>query len=197
MTWTRLSDNYFDRPESLTLSRSAVLLDIEGMVWSNRLLTNGRVPKNALGRLTSSTDPAADVAELVDAGIWTETDDAYMIDWSDQEDAERVIERRSFNADRQRKYRERGEKHARGDHSDCTASCPSSPRNASRNGSRNGSDNATVTATRPDPTRPQGRGGQGHGADARSAGAPRAPRPKSETPRGFSFSVSEAPDGTA
>src|ERR1035437_4069807 len=41
MTWTKLSDDHFDHEEIFTLSRSAVLLNIEATVWCNRLGNDG------------------------------------------------------------------------------------------------------------------------------------------------------------
>lgn len=184
MTWTRLSDDFADSPAMLSASRSARLLHVEALVWCNKHLTDGFVPVAAVRRLTDSEDLEGDTAELVAAGLWT-WDDGWRIDWADQESAERVKERMSSNAERQRRYRERGEKHARGDHSECTSSCPRSSRNASRNDERGSS----VTATRPDPARPPGRDGRGTGAAAPSAGAPGAARQQSESPRAFTFTM--------
>lgn len=186
MTWTRLPDDFADSPAMLSASRSARLLHVEALVWCNKHLTDGFVPAAAVRRLTDSEDLASDTAELVAAGLWT-WEDGWRIDWADQERAERVKERKSFNAERQRKYRERGEKHARGDHSECTSSCPKASRNASRNDERAPS----VTATRPVPSRPLGRDEKGTGAAAPSAGAPGAARRQSDRPAGFTFSMPE------
>lgn len=89
MTWTRLSDDFTDRPEMLEVSRSARLLHVEAMVWCNRMLTNGRVPAAAIPRITDAEDIGARIDELIDAGLWDALDDStWQLDWSDQESSE-------------------------------------------------------------------------------------------------------------
>src|SRR5690348_11247847 len=107
MTYARLSDDHFDREKVIGLSRSAALLDVEGLVYCNRLLTDGRLPANALRRVTNSPDPVADAAELVKAGVWTVTDGGWLLDWTHQRTAEKVIEERVANAARKQAYDER------------------------------------------------------------------------------------------
>jgi hypothetical protein len=120
MTWTRLSDDFTDRPQLLQVSRSARLLHIEAMVWSNRLLTDGRIPSAALRRMTDAEDLAELVEELASAGIWEATDDGqWELDWKDQESAAEVKGRRDYRQETQKRYRERHSKHERGDHSMC------------------------------------------------------------------------------
>lgn len=177
MTWTRLSDDWADREDLLMVSRSARLLDVEAKVWCNKRLRDGALPRHMLNRITDSDNPAADADELVAAGVWTQTDDGWQLDWTDQESAERVKERREFNANRQRAFRERGERHSRGDHSLCTEKCPH--RDVSGGGSRNalgnGARNATVTSPPPlplpSPSRPKDKG-QGERAGRTADAAP-------------------------
>ncbi|ACZ31088.1 hypothetical protein Xcel_2070 [Xylanimonas cellulosilytica DSM 15894] len=195
MTWTRLPDDFNDRPTMLTVSRSARLLHVEALTYCNRLLTDGLLPRAMLVRITDSPDPAADAAELVAAGLWSQVATGWLLDWADQESAERVRERLAFNAARQQRYRERGERHARGDHSICTDRCPARAGNASRNGVRDGSVTASVTATRSVPFRPLGRNGEGTGAGAPSAGAPGAPRQEKKKPAGL-LHEEHRPDGS-
>src|SRR4051794_14792508 len=95
MTWTRLSDDFMDRPVVLGLSRSARLLHIEALVWCNGQLTNGSLPVAALRRISDSEDLATDVAQLAEAGLWIrESERTWQVDWSDQEPAEKVESRR-------------------------------------------------------------------------------------------------------
>lgn len=174
MTWTRLPDDFTDRPAFLRLSRSARLLHVEALVWCNRLLTNGELPTHVLRRVTDSDDVDRDVADLAEAGLWMRMDDAtWQVDWSDQEKAEVVEQRREDNAARQRRYNERQRRHARGDHSMCHPShCPALRRNTSGDASGNTSDDADPT--RPDPSRPKGRDGSEvrEGGSATSDGSP-------------------------
>ena len=126
MTWTSLSDDHFDRAEIFALSRSAALLDIEAKVWCNRLGNDGHVPAAQLGRLTTSTDPESDVAELVAGQVWEVDGNGWQVDWSEQETNAKITARREINALKQENYRERKDAHAHGDHSKCDARfCPS------------------------------------------------------------------------
>jgi hypothetical protein len=173
MTWTRLGDDFNDRPGIIGLSDAAFRAHVEALVWANQQTTDGRLPGGIreLRRILSAEDLAAVVTELTKAGLWEAAGEEYQLDWSEQESSDRVRERKTFNADRQRRFRDRAERHARGDHSACD------PRfcKGAGNASRNESDDASVTATRPVPSRPLGRDrdrGRAKGA-ARSAGAPR------------------------
>jgi hypothetical protein len=115
MTWTKLGDDSTDSPRVLRVSRSARLLNIEGLVWCNRHLTNGALPPGALGRITDSSDPQGDADELVDAGIWSKTEVGWQIDWTDQEKAEDIAKRRQEWQDRT----DRKRRHDKRDHSKC------------------------------------------------------------------------------
>ena len=84
MTWTRLSDNYTDRPKFEDMSLSACYLDVEALVYCNRLLTDGFLPARKLPRITRSDDPEADMQELIDSGIWWEVEGGYQREWDDQ-----------------------------------------------------------------------------------------------------------------
>ena len=94
MTWTRIGDDFTDKPEILGLDGDTFRLHIEGLVWCNKHLTDGRLPTVALARITAHPDAAAGVAALVSAGLWTETEDGWLVDWSEQETADRVEGRR-------------------------------------------------------------------------------------------------------
>lgn len=111
MPYSNLSDDYYDRTEFLSLSRSALALTTEAIVYASRSLTNGFIPRAALRRLTTSTDPEADAAELVRAEIWVEVGDGWQIPWDGQRTKEQVAVDRE--KDRKRKA------HGRGNHSEC------------------------------------------------------------------------------
>ncbi|MDV8022504.1 hypothetical protein [Rhodococcus sp. IEGM 1330] len=115
MPYSQLSDDYYDRPEFLDLSRSALCLTTEAIVYSSRSLTDGYIPKNALRRISTSEDPIADAQELVAAGIWEELENGYQIPWDGQRTAEQIAEDREKG--RIRKAVQRA--HLAGDHSGC------------------------------------------------------------------------------
>lgn len=165
MTWTRLGDNFNTRADFLEVPRSARLLHVEALVYCNQELRNGNLPRGALRRITDSEDPDLDAKHLVDAGVWQEVSTGWLIDWSDQEDSEVIRERKTYRAETQKRYRERKEKHGRGDHSMCDIRfCKNAPVTDNATSNTNGHE----TPSLPVPSRPKGRGqGQGwHGAGA-------------------------------
>lgn len=159
MTWTRLSDTFTDRPDLLACSRSARLLHVEALVWCNRFLTDGSIPRAALPRLTDAEDAEADVAELVAAGLWTSDEGGgWRVDWEDQEPAADVRERKAMRAERQKRYRRRKAAHEAGDHSQCDprSRCSVNGR-VTRNATGNETRNVTglVTPSPPAPPTPK------------------------------------------
>lgn len=179
MTWTRLPDDFTDRPAMLELDRSARLLHIEALVWCNRLLTDGVIHANALRRVSDSSDLDRDTQALERAGLWTPREDgSWQVEWSDQESADAVQQRREDRNARQRRYNERKRQHASGDHSKCDPRFCPHLRNASPEPSHNGPDD--VYPARPVPSRPDPVGeGQGQsGSAAASATAPAARQPQ-------------------
>jgi hypothetical protein len=117
MTWTRLSDDFADRPEVVALSDAAWRAHVEALIWCNRLNKDGRVPGGLreLRRILTAEDLEAVLRELTEAGLWECVDDAYQLDWSEQEPAERVAARR----EQWRERDERRRRHNSGDHSTC------------------------------------------------------------------------------
>lgn len=168
MTWTRLPDDYYDRPEIVDLSDAAFRLDVVATVWCNKHLTDGAITLKQVRRLPVDLDPQKAITELILAGQWTQTGpDMYQVDWSEQEPAARVQERRERNAESQRLFRERRDLHNQGDHSKCDARFCPALREGTRNALRKPSRNASVIDTRPDPSRPPQ--GKGTGRDAHAS----------------------------
>jgi hypothetical protein len=126
MTWTRLSDNFTDEPEFLRLSRDARLFHIEALVYCNRMLTNGRIGLAAVTRITDTKNINSVINELVNADMWWPLSDGdFQLNWSDQENADKVNARRAERKATQKRYRERVServsRHNSGDHSLCDA----------------------------------------------------------------------------
>jgi hypothetical protein len=189
MTWTRLSDDFADSPAVLGLSDAAFRCHVTALIWSNRQLTDGLIPIRAVHLFAASAEP---VTELIAAGLWSANDDGYQLDWTAQESAETVRDRTSANAERNRRYRERGRRHAAGDHSMCDrCAALRASADASRDASRDTTRDASRAPypSRPDPTRPvRVRGGVGgDAADAanhsRASAAPPAPWGAPASPR--------------
>lgn len=156
MTWTRLSDTFTDSPAMLLVTRSARLLHVEALIWCNRHLTDGAVPRAALPRVSDAEDINELVRELEDRGLWEPTGAGWQLDWSEQETAAEVRARKTYRAEKQKRYRDRKNKHGRGDHSDCD------PRYC-RDLRVTGNETGLVTSSRPLPARPPT--GSGRGSD--------------------------------
>lgn len=193
MTWTRTPQEFPDRADVLAVSRSARWLLMEMYSWSNAQLTNGRVPRGVLRRISDAEDVEADVAELLREELLEERpgeDGLLFLDWSNQEDADTVRERAARNVEKTRRARERKERHAAGDHSVCVAPyCKAVTGNTEGNvtgdakvskrvtkTSRNPEVTPVLTPIRSDPIRSvRSKGEERIRAGADSAGAPSGP----------------------
>ncbi len=76
--WTKLYGSLIDG-DALAMSRDARLLGVEAEAWSDDQETDGRIPRNALRRITDAEDPASLVAELVSTGRWVESDEGWTV----------------------------------------------------------------------------------------------------------------------
>lgn len=74
MTWTKLGDEYGD--ECWTLSDPAYRLHNEGLIWSNRKLTDGKLSKDDMNRWARHPDAAE---ELVSIGFWEDRGEHFQI----------------------------------------------------------------------------------------------------------------------
>jgi hypothetical protein len=74
MTWTKLGDEFAD--ECWTLSDAACRLHVEGLVWSNRKGTDGRLNKDDMIRWAKRLEAAE---ELVAKGWWENHGDYFRI----------------------------------------------------------------------------------------------------------------------
>jgi len=174
VTWTRIGDDWTDRPAVLGVTRSARLLLLEMYVYGNRHTTDGEVPEAAIPRLTDAEDWRGLLADLAAAGLVEAVDGgAWQLDWSEQETAEQVKARREANQEKQRRYRDRKERHQRGDHSECD------PRYCTGHVTGNTTGHATglVTPSHPVPARPVPLQGTGTGNAGHASADAAPPRP--------------------
>lgn len=170
MTWTKLGDDFMDRPEIYEASRSARLLHIEALVWSNKRGLDGLIDTAAIARCTDVPDWRDLVTELEESGAWTQvSESSWQLDWSEQEDAADVRARKDARAATQKLYRKRVAAHREGDHSLCDPRrCP-----ALVVGNAPGHETTHKTTPRPVPSLPvpkgQGQGQQGAGPETADA----------------------------
>lgn len=78
MTWTRLDENFPDHPKIVAAGERAELLHIHGIIYCNRFLLDGRVPRDVAPTLLKHGYQDA-IKALVKLGIWMEIEDGYEI----------------------------------------------------------------------------------------------------------------------
>jgi hypothetical protein len=107
--WVRIDDGFPEHPKVAMLSPGAIGLHVTALCYCNRNLTDGQVEKGIEKRLTSTTNVARYVNELVRRGLWRDEGDAWRIhDYLEyQPSREKVLEERAAAAERQRRAREK------------------------------------------------------------------------------------------
>lgn len=109
MAWARIDDAIIDHPKVLEAGEDARDLLIVSIIWCNKHLTDGRVPKAALGVLSRKKSAEKTAAALVRVGLWHDEGDAWRLhdylDWNPSR--EEVEAKRNASAERMRKSRER------------------------------------------------------------------------------------------
>jgi hypothetical protein len=92
----KLDDKFPEHPKVASITEAkrphAVYLHISALCWCNRNLTDGRIPRGTLSRLTPEIDTVDSAAALVSVGIWEETPEGYNIhDYSDFQPSRRQV----------------------------------------------------------------------------------------------------------
>jgi hypothetical protein len=119
MAYALIGDETIDQLEMTGISRNAMLLAIEGIVYCSKLLTDGHI-NVPINRISNTARPNKAAQELVDAGVWQRIGSTYVITGylEHQRPASDILkdrERNKFNKQRSRL-------HKQGDHSTCTYS---------------------------------------------------------------------------
>lgn len=108
MVWVKLNDTYGD--DCARLSDAAFRTHTEGLGWTMRRLTEGRISERDLRRFAETADPDAAVAELLKNGWWETCPDGdgwvVVHDMDVQRSPDQVEADRSASAERQRRWRE-------------------------------------------------------------------------------------------
>lgn len=79
MTWSKLDDNLYDHPKALEAGEPATDLFVRGLVYCNRYLTNGRIPKVALAKLSKRDGNEENASALVRAGLWEDDGTSWTV----------------------------------------------------------------------------------------------------------------------
>ena len=117
MTWTKLDRSMIDGPEWDGIAPGVRLVHIEAMLWCNEHGTDGDVTPGTLGKLTRYPRRLDAARQLVDAGLWHETDTGWTLPRFLDEQPSKQDSDRTRDIARQRQRRQR--QHRNGDHSLC------------------------------------------------------------------------------
>lgn len=80
MPWAQIDDNMLDCPKAIEAGPDATDLMLRSIVWCSKHMTDGRIPKAAIGVVSGGNPRAkARATRLVDVGWWVDTDDAWVI----------------------------------------------------------------------------------------------------------------------
>jgi hypothetical protein len=108
MAWAKLDDEFVEHPRISPLSDKAFRLHVAGICHAARKLTDGHISRTDARILQALTKARGrHIDELLDAGVWTENGDGWVIrDYLDYNpSAVKVKERRKAWLDRQNKRR--------------------------------------------------------------------------------------------
>ena len=102
MVWARLSDDWAERPEILSLTAPAFRTYVEAMLYVARHTTDGHIPAAVL-----RTRDTRSIPELVKRGLWETTEAGWYAPlWREHLPSRADLERaRIANADRVRRHR--------------------------------------------------------------------------------------------
>lgn len=134
MTWFKVDDGFCFHPKALAAGNSALGLWVRAGSWCGANLTGGQLPRHMIGTFGAQK---RDAKKLVEAGLWSETEDGYQFNgWDDYQPTKMQVEaERKAARERQARHRE-AKRHA------VSHAVTEPVTNAVSNG----------TPTRPDPT---------------------------------------------
>jgi hypothetical protein len=145
--WVRIDDGFYMHPKVVGLSPAAIGLHLCGLCYAADNLTDGHVPKAAIGRLTSAKTVGKMLGELEAAGMWIDEGKSWRIhDYLKyQPSRAQVLAEREKAAERQRKARDRAAEKRAAQGADNVTSLSRRDEGVSHG-------TVTVPPTRPDPT---------------------------------------------
>lgn len=79
MTWVKLDDGFADHPKIEAVGPAAAWLHVAALCYCAKHLTDGCIPKSKALRLADIRQPAAQIARLIDVGLWHDKGDHYAI----------------------------------------------------------------------------------------------------------------------
>lgn len=116
--WSRLDDDLLTHPKVFEAGARlkgpdggarALALFVLGLLWSNRHLSDGHLPRATVQSFPHVSKPIEVAAALVDAGLWEKNGSGFVIhDFEDYNVSGKAIKQRR-KADRDRKRRARAD----------------------------------------------------------------------------------------
>jgi hypothetical protein len=121
MTWVRLDDQFPDHPKVVAAGAQATWLYISGLCYCSRQLTDGRIPKPIVPRLTDLRKPYDLAERLVVVGLWRDEPGCYVVhDYLAHQRSKEQVEREREAANvRQKSRRDKKRSHG-GSHGEVT-----------------------------------------------------------------------------
>jgi hypothetical protein len=99
MPYTRLAHGIHGHPKCVDAGEDATDLFVRGISWCDEKLTDGRIPKAALGRLTQKRTAKAQVAQLLRVGLWIDHGDHWESwDYLNHNDSRDLIQSKRLEA---------------------------------------------------------------------------------------------------
>lgn len=92
MAWVYLDDGFSENRKVLAVGGDAAWLFVCGLCFCNRTLTDGRIPKAMVPRLSDRKYPKQLAAQLVGVGLWHDRGDHYEVhDYGDYQPTAEVV----------------------------------------------------------------------------------------------------------
>lgn len=79
MTWAKVDDGFLDHPKVLRAGEDAANLYLRALIWCNKHLTDGHIPREALRALSMRSGLPALAGRLVAVGLWEETAEGWYV----------------------------------------------------------------------------------------------------------------------
>lgn len=79
MSWVRLDDHFPTHPKVIAVGGDAGWLHVCGLCYCAEHLTDGAIPKAVVPRLSDRENPQQLAEKLVEADVWTDDGDQYII----------------------------------------------------------------------------------------------------------------------
>lgn len=107
-TWIKLDDRMPENAKVVEAGHEAAWLYVCGLAYASRNLTDGRIPKGIVARLSDLPDAATAAKRLCEVGLWKAESGAYVIhDYNDYQRSKDEIEAvRAAGRERQRRHQE-------------------------------------------------------------------------------------------